>query len=133
METSNDLPAKDTLKLYVDLVNSERQAIWVRHSTMLIAHAFLVNSATSQGDDAWGLYIAGIILCIVWFWMTWSGWGWFFEMMAQGQKVGVTPPSHNPFNNIKNLTIRWKDALFICANLVIIIFFGVYVWELFTF
>jgi hypothetical protein len=128
--SNTELPAKDSLKLYVDLVNSERQAIWVRHSTMLVAHAFLVNAASRGSDPTWILYGAGLLLCFVWFVMTWSGWGWFYRMMEQGQRLGVNPPSSNPFNNIEDLTCRWNDALFICANLVIIIFICVYVLEL---
>lgn len=52
------MPASDdpkdamaALKLYVDLANSERQAIWARTAAMLVGNSFIINAINSEPED----------------------------------------------------------------------------------
>jgi|SRR5712671_4614178 len=122
--------AMASLKLYVDLANSERQAIWTRHATMLVANSLIVTAARSDAarsgsGDALFLNGAGLALCIVWFIMIWNGYTWFYKSMEDGKSLPVDP-SLNPFAGIPDISVRWKDVLFLCAVAVSVIFAAVY-------
>src|SRR5712691_6225195 len=88
-----DIPPQDamaSLKLYVDLANSERQAIWTRQATMLVANSLIVTAARSDAakavsGDALFLNGAGLALCVIWFIMIWDGYTWFYKSMEAGK------------------------------------------------
>jgi hypothetical protein len=58
-------------KAYVDLANSERQAIWARNASMLVANSFML-SAIANLHPAWlrdWFAVAGLILCVAWYFL----------------------------------------------------------------
>lgn len=118
------------LRFYVDLANSERQAIWVRHSTMIVGNSFIVGAIKSDpaAGPSW-LSGAGLCLCVAWAVITWVGWGWFYTVMRESKLV-LSDPVLNPFAGIENLGRRRRDTVFICAMVVIAIFSSVYVADL---
>jgi hypothetical protein len=122
--------AMAALKLYVDLANSERQAIWARHATMLVGNTLMLNAArpNAANPDAVSTLLfngAGLLLCVVWALMTWYGWGWFYDAMEKGNALPVDK-SLNPFANIPDISVRRKDSIFIFAMMVVAIFATVY-------
>jgi hypothetical protein len=126
--TSADLMA--SLKLHMDLANSEKQAIWARHATMLVGNSLIVNAVRSDVakiETATTLFLngAGLALCIVWAIMTWNGWGWFYKSLLAGKNVPIDP-SLNPFASMQNIAQRRTDSIFILAMLVVLIFASVY-------
>jgi hypothetical protein len=122
--TSDD--AKDAmaaLKLYVDLANSERQAIWARTAAMLVGNSFIINAINSEPED-WLIpffSVMGFILCIVWAIMTCNGWSWFYWSMRGGKNLPV-PTQFNPFANLTGLDVYRSDKIFLCTMAVIAIF-----------
>jgi hypothetical protein len=103
----------------VDLANSERQAIWTRQATMLVANSILVNvahdPAKTASGDALFLNVAGLALCLVWLAMICNGYSWFWDSMTKGKALPVVDPSLNPFAGMKDISAWWKDVLFLCA------------------
>ena len=121
------------LKFYVDLANSEKQAIWARHATMVVGNSLLINAVRSD-PFSWtnvSLCVAGLVLCILWGIMTWVGWTWFYKAMADANKLPIDPLL-NPFSSFPNLGDRRRDKIFMCTMAVIVIFGLVYVVALFA-
>jgi hypothetical protein len=109
--------AMASLKLSIDLVNSERQAIWARMGAMLVANSFIINAIGSfRLESSLGITFAavGFLLCIIWALMVWDGWGWFYQFMLDGKKIAVDPRL-NPFARVEDLGIRSSDRMFRCA------------------
>src|SRR5688500_6546731 len=107
---SEDLMA--ALKLYVDLANSEKQAIWARHATMVVGNSLLIN-AVMQKPEAWTnrfLNIAGLFICFLWTVMTWVGWDWFRKSLREGKALSVHP-SLNPFSTYDDIGDRHSDTI----------------------
>ena len=119
------------LKLYVDLVNSERQAIWTRHATMLVGNSILINAAAGDLGSRTSICLSflGLFLCVLWGIITWDGWYWFYKGMEDAKKLPVDP-ALNPFSSILSLTDRHADKIFKCTMAVIVIFGLVYLSEL---
>ena len=119
------------LKLYVDLANSERQAIWARNAAMLVGNSFVINAIKSEPaktEAGLNLFfsVAGLSLCIVWGIMVWDGWGWFYKHMVAAKALPV-PPQINPFADFKELGDWTTDRIFKCTMAVVIIFVLMYV------
>jgi hypothetical protein len=120
------------LKLYVDLVNSERQAIWARYATMVVGNSLIFNAIILGGRtsetvnlpyNAAGILLCfGIILCVIWTVMTWVGWNWFRDLQEDAKKL-CTGGSINPFTQTKP---RHPGVMFFCAMFVPFIFMLVY-------
>jgi len=56
------------LKSYVDLANSEKQAIWARHATMVVGNSLLINAVRDpQLSPVLNVILsfAGLFLCIL--------------------------------------------------------------------
>src|SRR4051812_33523823 len=84
--------AEATLKLYVDLINSERQAIWARNAAMLVGNSFIINAIKSElarSEPGLNLLfsLAGIAICGLWAIMTWAGWTWYHNLMLAAGKL----------------------------------------------
>ena len=111
-----------SLKLHVYLANSEKQAIWTRHATMIVANSVLINGAWSMtpATVAPWLNLFGFFLRLVWGVMT-----WFYKTIKDGKSIRVAE-SLNPFADI-TIGERRKDTIFICAMLVVAIFASMYV------
>ena len=137
-QTLPEVPAKlspgDTLsalKLFADMSNAEKQAIWARHATMVVGNSLIINAIRTDvpKPDAFNtlfLNAAGLLLCIVWFVMTWVGWGWFYKSMVDATKVS-NDPMLNPFASYPRLASRRSDTVFLCASAVVLIFASMYV------
>jgi hypothetical protein len=69
------------LQAYVDLINSEREAIWARHNALLVANSLigaLAISPTALWENKWaalGMISAGAIISAAWLGITLRGWG----------------------------------------------------------
>jgi hypothetical protein len=131
----NDISASDamaTLKMYVDLANSERQAIWARNAAMLVGNSFIINAIKSEpakSEAGLNLFfsVAGIAICILWAIMTWEGWTWFYKSIVDARKLPIVPQL-NPFASYgKNFPDRHADTIFKCTMTVIVIFSAMYV------
>jgi hypothetical protein len=116
-----------SLKLHVDLANSEKQAIWARHATMLVGNSLIVNAVRSDTPTPTTIWLnaAGLALCVVWAVMTFSGWNWFYKALEDGKNVPVDP-SLNPFASFQNIGRRRTDWILICAVSVVLIFASIY-------
>lgn len=116
------------LRLYIDLSNSEKQAIWARHATMIVGNSLIINAIRTEpstsSNSIW-FNVAGLGLCVVWAIMTWVGWGWFYKAMQDSIKL-VSDPLLNPFASFSNLASRRHDKVFICAMVVVGIFAFMY-------
>ena len=55
--TTNDYLA--ALKFYVDLANSEKQAIWARHATMVVGNSLLINAIETEKGSGVGTMLSG--------------------------------------------------------------------------
>lgn len=122
-----------TLKLYVDLVNSERQAIWARNAAMLVGNSFIANSmrtTAANGDSALNVAYsaAGIAICIIWTIIVWRGWGTFHCLTLEARDL--VPDPLNPFHGVRNRIRRSHDVIFQCAMALILVFFALYVFSL---
>lgn len=103
---------------HVYLANSEKQAIWTRHATMIVANSVLINGAWSKTPA------------------TVAPWLNLFDPSCVGRDDVVLQnnkgwkkylcESLNPFADI-TIGERRKDTIFICAMLVVAIFASMYV------
>jgi hypothetical protein len=69
------------LQAYVDLINSEREAIWARHNALLVANSLIIGalaiSPTALWENKWaalGMISAGAIISAAWLGITLQGW-----------------------------------------------------------
>jgi|SRR5215208_4000875 len=61
--------AMASLKLSVDLVNSERQVVWSRTAAMLVANSFIINALGGLPESMilhTVIALSGILLCFIW-------------------------------------------------------------------
>jgi hypothetical protein len=110
-------------KAYVDLANSERQAIWARNASMLVANSFML-SAIANLHPAWlrdWFAVAGLILCVAWYFMMKRGWILQGGLMREGGKIvlGETP---NPLAQM--LVLDSKIDLIQWLTILVIALFG---------
>lgn len=81
LKEHTDIAQTSLFNSCVSVVNSERNAIWQRYSTMLIANSiiigFLVKHEFSQSLYVLAGSLLGICLCILWFLITEDGWRFF--------------------------------------------------------
>jgi hypothetical protein len=122
--------AKATLKLYVDLINSERAAIWARNAAMLVGNSFIINAIKSEparSESGLNLLfsLAGIAICVLWFIMTWVGWAYSNKLMRKAEKLPVGDPQLNPFKWVGPTTYR--DWILWCTMALIVLFALMYV------
>jgi len=126
--TLNDYLA--TLKLHVDLANSEKQAIWARQASMVVGNSLLINAIELEKGSWIGsvLSVAGLFLCVLWGLMTWDGWGWFYKSILDAKKLPI-PPELNPFSSLphKDKGNRHSDTIFKCTMTMIVLFGLIYI------
>jgi hypothetical protein len=122
------------LKLYVDLVNSERQAIWARYATMVVGNSLIFNAikpgvrpseTVNLPSNATGILLcaAGILLCVVWAVMTRTGWNWYRKLITDAKKL---IPESNPFVQLAQPD-QHLDTMFFWAMSVPFIFMAMYI------
>jgi len=129
--TTNDYLA--ALKFYVDLANSEKQAIWARHATMVVGNSLLINAIETEKGSGVGTMLsgAGLVLCGLWGIMTWDGWKWFYKPILDAQKLPIKPEL-NPFSSFphKGKGDRHSDTIFKCTMAMIVLFAFIYLAQL---
>ncbi|MGH6825680.1 hypothetical protein [Methyloceanibacter sp.] len=69
------------LQAYIDLINSEREAIWARHNALLVANSLIIGalaiSPTALWENKWaalGMIGAGVLISAAWLLITVEGW-----------------------------------------------------------
>jgi hypothetical protein len=69
------------LQAYVDLINSEREAIWARHNALLVANSLIIGALAMSPAALWenkwaalGMISAGAIISAAWLGITLQGW-----------------------------------------------------------
>jgi hypothetical protein len=93
----------------VDSANGEKQAIWTRHATMLVGNSLIIAGVRADGsnlDTGTTIFLngLGLLLCLVWAVMNWSGWGWFHKALADGSRVPVDPLL-NPLSSTNHIAV----------------------------
>lgn len=121
--------AQATLKLYVDLTNSERQAIWARTAAMLVANSFIITAirlgpANADAPSVTLFSWAGIGICLLWGIMAWRGWEIAHGYMEAANRLPLRPPS-NPFHHLGAVGFN-GDYIFWCTIAIIGIFIVLY-------
>src|SRR6476659_5934180 len=69
------------LQAYIDLINSEREAIWARHNALLVANSLIIGALAISPAALWqnkwaalGMISAGAIISAAWLGITREGW-----------------------------------------------------------
>jgi hypothetical protein len=118
-----------TLKLHVDMANSEKQAIWARQASMVVGNSLLINAIEFEKGSWTGsiLSIAGLLLCVLWGIITSDGWKWSYKPILDAKKLPI-PPELNPFSSFphKGKGDRHSDVIFKCTMAMIGLFGLIY-------
>jgi hypothetical protein len=91
------------LQAYVDLINSEREAIWARHNALLVANSLIIGalaiSPTALWQDKWaalGMISAGAFISAAWLGITLEGWSAMKRHAEVARKFAATYFKHLP-------------------------------------
>ena len=127
-DTTLKFDAYATLKLYVDLANSERQTIWARNASMLVGNSFIItairsNKATTDTSLSIAFSLCGILICVLWAIMVVHGWSHLYKHMNKARTLPVCCKG-NPYSEFENKLHR--DEIFLCALGVIFVFVVMY-------
>lgn len=81
VDSANPSEEIAVFQAYVDLINSEREAIWARHNALLVANSLIIGalaiSPTALWENKWaalGMISAGAIISAAWLGITLQGW-----------------------------------------------------------
>ncbi len=130
--------ATATLKMYVDIVNSEKQAIWARHATMVVGNSLILNAIKQVKleetlENTYRFFnFMGLLLCIVWLAIVCFGWRRCYQFMMDAKKLPACG-APNPFNEFPKFEYWILDPIFICAICVVAIFASMYAFGLYPF
>ena len=109
-------------KADVDLANMSTQVVWARNSAMLVANSFIfvaLGAAQVRQRIQLVIAVAGMLVCVLWLFMTLQGWGSYHYKMHD--RISAVVPDY-PFGR-KYL----RDLIFDCNIALIGIFLSVYV------
>lgn len=124
------MSAESLFKIYVDLTNSERQAIWARNGTLLFANVLAMNAIVFAGSRAPELRptlcYAGIGLCVLWAALAIEGWRYFYKHMRATFVLGWPEQHLHPFREFKNRGL-FQDTIFLLTMLLIAGVIAIYV------
>ena len=91
------------LQAYVDLINSEREAIWARHNALLVANSLIIGalaiSPTALWENKWaalGMISAGAVISAAWLGITLEGWSAMKRHAELARKFAATYFKHLP-------------------------------------
>lgn len=125
---------RSTLKHYVDLTNSERQAIWARNASMLVANSFIISALRSDmaGNNSLNIAFsgAGVVICALWAVMIWQGWGHLYFYMDRAKALPLDA-ADIPFD--PTAVGRFNDTIFWCTVLLIGVFTVMYLLSMIHF
>ena len=91
------------LQAYVDLINSEREAIWARHNALLVAKSLIIGALAISPAALWqnkwaalGMIGAGAIISAAWLGITLEGWSAMKRHADVARKFAATHFKHLP-------------------------------------
>ena len=89
------------LQAYVDLINSEREAIWARHNALLVANSLIIGALAISPAALWqnkwaalGMIGAGAIIGAAWLGITLEGWSAMKRHADVARKFAATYFKH---------------------------------------
>ena len=91
------------LQAYVDLIDSEREAIWARHNALLVANSLIIGALAISPAALWqnkwaalGMISAGAIISAAWLGITLEGWSAMKRHADRARKFASTYFKHLP-------------------------------------
>jgi hypothetical protein len=91
------------LQAYIDLINSEREAIWARHNALLVANSLIIGALAISPAALWqnkwaalGMISAGAIISAAWLGITREGWSAMKRHADLARKFASTYFKHLP-------------------------------------
>jgi hypothetical protein len=126
----NDTALTQLYSCYIQLINSERQAIWQRFAAMIMANSFLIGFLSR--DNTTGVAIAvtgcGFAVTIFWLLMTVRAWVHFFRLYKAAQAFSwLAFPGINPtLIDLPGSYTWWRDIVFLSALATIAVFLFLY-------
>ena len=110
---------------HIAVLNSERQTIWQRYNSMLVANSFFLSFLDRQHPRFGAL--AGLLLCAAWWITTWSGYRLFSAQIAELAKFEwpMPPKAANPMV-VSDEYVRGGDWIRKLAFTVIVLFAVIY-------
>ena len=103
VDSANSSDEIAIFQAYIDLINSEREAIWARHNALLVANSLIVGalaiSPTALWENKWaafGMIGAGAIISAAWLGITLQGWSAMKRHADLAAKFASTRFKHLP-------------------------------------
>jgi len=103
VDSANSSDEIAIFQAYIDLINSEREAIWARHNALLVANSLIVGalaiSPTALWENKWaafGMISAGAIISAAWLGITLQGWSAMKRHADLAAKFASTRFKHLP-------------------------------------
>jgi len=88
---------------YIDLINSERETIWARHNSLLVANSLIIGalaiSPTALWENKWAALAmigAGLLISAAWLGITVQGWSALKRHADLARKFASTYFKHLP-------------------------------------
>ena len=121
------------LQAYIDLINSEREAIWARHNALLVANSLIIGalaiSPTALWQNKWaalGMISAGAIISAAWLGITLEGWSAMKRHADLAAKFASARFKHLPNALDETLCDRAQTNIHHLVLLVITVFMLMY-------
>ena len=126
----SDVALTNLFTLHIASINAGKQLIWQRYSVMLTGNSILLGFLGAGGGDKVPrvvVHSVGILLCVAWFVITWGGWAVSTRRLriASAFKWQGLPDAANPASKEFARVVEtglWRDHIFLCAMLVIVLF-----------
>lgn len=103
VDSANSSDEIAVFQAYIDLINSEREAIWARHNALLVANSLIIGalaiSPTALWENKWaafGMISAGAIISAAWLGITLQGWSAMKRHADLAAKFASTRFKHLP-------------------------------------
>lgn len=112
-EQHADIALTGLFNVHAGQINSERQTIWQRYTAMFIGNSIVMSVASGTGRPLFQIIagaLLGLMLCVLWFSMTVSGWKVFRMRVDRALGFAWTglDPNANPFS----VTIEYEAGRF---------------------
>jgi len=121
------------LQAYIDLINSEREAIWARHNALLVANSLIIGALAISPAALWqnkwaalGMISAGAIISAAWLGITLEGWSAMKRHADLTAKFASARFKHLPNALDETLCDRAQTNIHHLVLLVIAIFMLMY-------
>jgi hypothetical protein len=118
---------------YIDLINSERETIWARHNSLLVANSLIVGalaiSPTALWENKWAALAmigAGLLISAAWLGITVQGWSAMKRHADLAAKFASARFKHLPNALDETLCDRAQTNIHHLVLLVIAVFMLMY-------